>query len=66
MHYIALYWLIMPAYTTTEVPWSVMDFCNWIGVFGLFVAASALHARKLNLRPTKDPRLAESLAFENI
>jgi hypothetical protein len=66
MHYLDLYWLIMPAYTTEEIPWSVMDIANWIGVFGLFVAASAFHARKLNLRPTKDPRLAESLAFENI
>ncbi len=66
MHYLDLYWLIMPAFTTEEVPWSFMDLCNWIGVFGLFVAASAIHARKVNLRPTKDPRLAESLAFENI
>lgn len=66
MHYVDLYWLIMPAYTTKEIPWSFMDLANWIGVFGLFIAASAIHARKLNLRPTKDPRLAESLAFENI
>lgn len=66
MHYVDLYWLIMPAYTRSEIPVSVMDLCNWVGILGLLVAAATFRARNLNLRPTKDPNLAKSLAFENI
>ena len=66
IHYVDLYWLIMPNYSPGKVPFSLMDICAWLGLGGLFLASSARTAMNLNLRPTRDPRLDKSLAFENI
>jgi hypothetical protein len=37
-----------------------------IGLLSALVAGVARRAAKLNLLPTRDPRLGRSLAFENI
>lgn len=66
MHYVDLYWVVMPAFSKTEVPFGLMDIALVLGVFGLFLGVIGVHAAKVNLRPTRDPRLAESLAFENM
>jgi hypothetical protein len=45
---------------------SVLDFTTFLGVGGLFVALfSRLLARRA-LIPVKDPRLPESLGYENV
>jgi hypothetical protein len=36
-----------------------------VAVTALAIAGIAFNARNVNLVPTKDPRLPESLAFEN-
>jgi len=36
------------------------------GAVGLFLGFAASRAKGINLVPTKDPRLADSLAFQNI
>ncbi len=65
IHYVDLFWLIYPN-GSGEVPVSVVDILCLVGVLGLFVGVSARRARGVNLIPTGDPRLADSLAFENV
>ena len=57
---------VMPALSREHLPLGLLDLTCWLGVFGLFIASTAYHARNVNLVPTRDPRLAESLAFENV
>jgi len=66
IEYVDLYWLIMPSTSRAVVPVSIVDLLCWIGVVGVFVGSAASRAKGLNLVPTKDPRLADSLAFQNI
>ena len=66
LHWLDLYWLVMPALSREHLPLGLLDLTCWLGVFGLFIASTAYHARNVNLVPTRDPRLAESLAFENV
>jgi hypothetical protein len=68
IEFVDLYWLVMPnleAYRD-RVPLSLVDLLLWVGLSGIFVGVAARRAKGLNLVPTKDPRLADSLAFENV
>jgi hypothetical protein len=65
IHYVDLFWLVYPQ-GQGEVPLGVVDVLCAVGVLGLFGAAAVWRAQKVNLIPTGDPRLADSLAFENI
>lgn len=65
MHYVDLFWLVMPELTPNGVSFHVMDITALLGVGGLFVAWCARVASKVNLIPVKDPSLAHSLSFEN-
>ena len=66
IEYIDIYWLVMPNGSEGVVPLSLVDLLAWIGVVGVFFGAAATRAKGLNLVPTKDPGLADSLAFQNI
>jgi hypothetical protein len=87
MHYIDLYWLIMPrvpeAISTVSTHeefaalvasgaadsgygWHVLDLTCLVGLGGLFVAGVSRWLGQCSLVPEHDPRLHESLAFENI
>jgi hypothetical protein len=66
IEFVDLYWLVMPNVSPGAVPFSIVDILCWVGVVGLFVGAAASRAKGLNLVPTKDPRLSDSLAFQNI
>lgn len=46
--------------------WDILDLTCLIGTFGLFIAGTAHRMRHCALIPEQDPRLAESLAFENV
>lgn len=65
IEYVDLYWLIMPKLSPEHVPWSLVDLLAWVGVVGLFLGVAAMRTKGINLVPTKDPRLADSLAFQN-
>jgi hypothetical protein len=65
VHYIDLFWLIYPD-GTPEVPFGLVDVLCLVGVLGLFVGVAAWQAQRVNLIPTGDPRLKDSLAFENV
>ncbi len=69
VHWIDVYWLIMPELPGAAegvIPWSITDLTCWLGVGGVFVAAAMFRARSAALIPKEDPRLNESLAFENV
>ncbi len=65
MHYVDVYWLVMPAVSPNRVPVHLLDLTTAIGIGGLFVAGTAWRLRRTSLVPLRDPRLSESLAFEN-
>jgi len=58
--------LVMPSLGTDEVPFQLIDLTCWIGVLSLFIAGVAYRAKNLDLLAKNDPRLPDSLAFENI
>lgn len=65
VHYLDLYYLIMPVHSTGGPQPSIVDLLTLVGVVGCFLGAFAFLAKRSALVPVKDPRLAESLAFEN-
>ena len=65
MHFVDLYWLVMPTLHPEGVRPSLLDVAAFVAVGGAFVAAASWLLRRQALVPLRDPRLAESLAFEN-
>lgn len=65
MHWVDMYYLVMPVFSPGEVPLHVLDLLTMVGLGGLFLGLTALWLKKVSLVPEGDPRLAESLAFEN-
>jgi hypothetical protein len=65
MHWVDLYWLVMPAASPASPALHVVDQSVLVGLVSLLVAAAAFVARGRALVPEGDPRLEESLAFEN-
>jgi hypothetical protein len=66
MHFVDLYWQIMPTLHPQGIRPSVLDVAAFVAVGGCFVAAAGWLLRRQALVPLGDPRLAESLAFENV
>jgi hypothetical protein len=64
MHLVDVYWLVMPT-LHHEVHFSALDVTCLIGIGGLFVGAMGLSMRRGALVPLRDPRLDDSLGFEN-
>jgi hypothetical protein len=65
IHYVDLFWLVNP-HGSPDVPSSPVYPLTLVGMVGLFIGFVARKACGQNLIPTQDPRLAESLAFENM
>jgi hypothetical protein len=80
MHFMDFYFIVMPgmdvnaslmgANIATPYQFGIgkilfIDFAAVIGCVGIFIAAAARFGQRVNLIPTKDPGLGESLAFEN-
>ncbi|HTM26604.1 MAG TPA: hypothetical protein VL225_15510 [Vicinamibacterales bacterium] len=65
MHFIDIYWQVMPTLHPQGFRPSVLDAAAFLAVGGCFVAAASWLMRRQALVPLRDPRLAESLAFEN-
>jgi apolipoprotein N-acyltransferase len=66
MHFLDLYWQVMPTLHPEGLRPSVLDVAAFVAVGGCFVAAASWLMRRQALVPLRDPRLAESLAFENV
>jgi hypothetical protein len=66
MHFVDLYWQIMPTLHPEGFSPSGLDVAAFVAVGGCFVSAVGWLMRRQALVPLRDPRLAESLAFENV
>jgi hypothetical protein len=66
MHFLDLYWQVMPTLHPEGVRPSALDVAALAAVGGCFVASASWLMRRQALVPLRDPRLAESLAFENL
>jgi hypothetical protein len=65
MHFLDLYWQIMPTLHPQGIRPSLLDVAAFVTIGGCFLAATTWLMRRQALVPLRDPRLAESLAFEN-
>ncbi len=65
MHLWDVFWLVMPN-LHREMTFSLLDVTSLLGVGGLFAATAGRLLSRGSLVPSRDPRLVESLAFENI
>jgi hypothetical protein len=66
MHYLDLYWLVMPSFHREGLRPTLLDLTTLVAVGGMFLGSLGLAMRRSALVPTGDPRLAESLSFENV
>jgi len=66
MHLLDLYWLVMPNLHPAGMAPSLLDATALIGGCGVFLAAFGGALRRRALVPLRDPRLPESLTFENV
>jgi hypothetical protein len=66
MHLLDLYWLVMPNLHRTGMSPSLLDAAAVIGCCGVFLAAFGFALKRQALVPLRDPRLPESLTFENV
>ena len=69
-HWADVYWLVMPEFSTQSI-WPsfgafVVDLGCLVGVGGIFLGSVIRLAAMHSLIPVRDPRLHESLAFENM
>jgi hypothetical protein len=65
MHFMDLYWQVMPTLHPAGFSPSVLDVGAFLTIGGCFVSVTSWLMRRQALVPLRDPRLAESLAFEN-
>jgi hypothetical protein len=69
VQWVDLYWLIQPVMTHHHggggASFHILDITTFIGIGGVVLAVFAMRLGKNAVVPIKDPRLAESLAFEN-
>jgi hypothetical protein len=65
MHFVDLYWQVMPTLHPEGLSPSLLDVAAFLAVGGCYVATAGWLLRRQALVPLRDPRLAESLAFEN-
>jgi hypothetical protein len=65
MHFVDLYWQVMPTLHPEGFRPSALDVAAFVAIGGCVVAAASWLMRRQALVPLRDPRLAESLAFEN-
>jgi hypothetical protein len=66
MHLLDLYWLVMPSLRPAGFAVSLSDVLAFVAVGGLFAGVLARLMSGAPLVPVGDPRLPESLSFENM
>ncbi len=65
-HWLDLYWLVMPPLSHEGPHFGLVDVTAFLGVGGVFLAVLGTLMSKSALVPVGDPRLSESLSFENV
>ena len=66
MHFVDVYWMVMPTLHRDAFHFTWLDVTCWLGVGCLFLAVFTFLMKKPALVPVRDPRLAESVAFESV
>jgi hypothetical protein len=66
MHFMDLFWCVMPAHQHEGAHFGPIDAMALLAVGGFFLAAFGWVSSRRALVPVGDPRLAESLSFENV
>ena len=66
MNWVDFYWLIMPGHRPTDAPFRLVDVTLLVAFVGFFFAVVFFRLGQVKLIPTGDPRMAESLSFENV
>jgi hypothetical protein len=65
MHWVDMYWVVIPEASPLQAWPQLLDATTLLGLGGVVVAAAVYLMRDRSLIPERDPRLAESLMFEN-
>ena len=65
MCWIGIYWLVIPEFSPAVARFGLLDVLCFLGMSGVFSAAVILRLGRHSVIAEKDPRLEESLAFEN-
>jgi len=65
MHWVDLYWVVIPEVAPERAAPHLLDLATLLGLGGLVIAAVVLRVRRNSLLAERDPRLQESLMFEN-
>ncbi len=65
MHFVDVYWLVMPSFGQDGFTFSWIDLTCLLGVGGIYLAAVFFRMSKTTLIPIGDPRLQRALKFEN-
>ena len=65
MCWIDIYWLVIPEFSPGVARFGLLDFLCLLGMNGVFSAAVLFRLSRHSVVAEKDPRLEESLAFEN-
>ena len=70
MHWVDMFYVIQPVLTHNEggvdATFHLLDVTTFLGIGGVFLAVIAKKLCSNPLIPTGDPRLSESLTFENL
>lgn len=66
MHYVDLYWVVMPTLHEEGLHFHWLDLATVLGVGGIFFGLAAARLAKAPLVPVKDPFLHDSLEFSNV
>lgn len=64
-HWIEIWWIVMPEFDG-RVTFGLIDVAAFVGIGGILTAAAVRLASRHALRPLRDPRVGESMAFENM
>ena len=65
MHYLDLFWQVMPTIQHEGPHVTLGHILSFVGIGGLYFGVVGMLARKQALMPVRDPRLSESLSYEN-
>lgn len=66
LHWIDLWWLIMPQFTPTALTFGLPEILCFVGIGSIFAAGIIRLTGQYKMIPVRDPRLNESLNFHNI
>ncbi len=65
MHWMDVYWMVMPSFSPDSVPFGLRDILMFLGIGGCFMSGALHFCCRHPLIPVGDPRLPEAVGFEN-